>query len=299
MSDETRSLRASRLPLALRSIPDPPKTLRARGSVAAFEAPMIAIVGARRCSDYARDFAFELARQLAIVGVVTVSGLAYGIDAAAHRGALAGGGRTIAVLGGGLRRIYPAAHRGLADTIVSSGGLLLSEYPDDAPSRKHQFPERNRLISGLSLGVVIVEAAASSGSLITARMALEQGREVMAVPGRANDPRQAGSHRLLREGAALIECLEDIEAALELEFVIEHESLVPVGEPATLDSAALDDVSRRVLGEISTSETSVDSIARATSLDTEQVLVAVTLLELDGFVAPSGAGYIRRPFRGP
>ena len=259
---------------------------------------MVAIVGARRCSDYARDFAFELARHLAVVGVVTVSGLAYGIDAAAHRGAMAGGGRTIAVLGGGLGRIYPAAHRGLADTIVSSDGLLLSEYADDAPSRKHQFPERNRLISGLSLGVVIVEAAASSGSLITARMALEQGREVMAMPGRANDPRLAGSHRLLREGAALVERLEDIEAALELEFFVERESTVPAGENGALDSGSLDDVSRRVLAEISTSETSLDSITRTTSFDTEQVLAAVTRLELDGFVAPSGAGYIRRPFRG-
>lgn len=258
---------------------------------------MLAIVGARRCSDYAREFAFELARQLASVGVVTVSGLAYGIDAAAHRGALAGGGRTIAVLGGGLGRIYPAAHRGLADAVVSANGLLVSEYADDAPSRKHQFPARNRIISGLSLGVVIVEAAAASGSLITARMALEQGREVMAVPGRANDPRVAGSHRLLREGAALVERLEDIEHALEMEFSIEHEA--SIGADSAIEQLdRLDDVSRRVLAAVSTSETSVDVIVRGVSLETERVLAALTRLELGGFVAPSGAGYIRRPFHG-
>ena len=303
MTDEDHELSAHRLrpsdfPAALAAIPDAPRALRGVGHFDGLATPMLAIVGARKCTAFAREFAFGLAEQLVGVGITIVSGLAYGVDAAAHAGALAGGGRTIAVLGGGLGRIYPAAHRGLARSIVESRGLLLSEYDDDAPARKHQFPARNRLISGLSQGVVVVEAAAASGSLITARMALEQGREVMAVPGRANDPRVAGSHRLLREGAALVETLADIEAALEWRFVSRTQA-PSNGTANDVDTAAarrLDPAAAKVLDHLSGDAATVDALVQATSLDPEAVLVALTNLELDGFVAASGAGYIRRPF---
>ena len=213
------------LPLALRSIPDPPRRLYCRGDPAALDRPAVAIVGSRRCSRQGRETAFALGRDLIAQGVSVVSGLAYGIDAAAHRGALAtfGDGSalsaphrpvTIAVLGSGLDNIYPRAHAGLAAEIVAAGGAVLSEHEPDEGPRKHHFPARNRIVSGLCLGVVIVEASDKSGSLITARLALEQGRDVMAVPSLVSSPLSAGCHRLIRQGAALVEQAEHVMEAL-------------------------------------------------------------------------------------
>lgn len=213
------ALSGEALPERLRVIPDPPRRLYARGAVEALAAPSVAIVGSRRATRAGRQFAEALAGDLAAAGLVVVSGLAYGIDAAAHRGALVGGGRTVAVLGSGLGHVYPRQHAALAAEIVDGGGALVSEYPDDRAPRKHQFPERNRLISGLSLGVVIVEATTKSGSLITARMAAEQGREVMAVPGPVTSPLSGGCHRLLKSGAALIESADDVLYAVGYDTV--------------------------------------------------------------------------------
>ena len=204
-------------PRLLRCIPDPPDPLRICGrcsDLGAFlSAPAIGIVGSRACSMEAEAFARRLARDLAAGGWVVVSGLARGIDAAAHRGALEVGGRTVAVVGCGLDVVYPRVNRELRCAILADG-LVVGEYSPGTPPYKQNFPARNRILSGLSCGVVVVEAGEHSGSLITARLALEQGREVLAVPGLPLDGRARGSNGLLRAGATLVESARDVVDAL-------------------------------------------------------------------------------------
>ena len=278
------------LPLALRSIPDPPQRLYCRGDPAALDRPAGAIVGSRRCTRQGRETAFALARGLMAQGVSVVSGLAFGIDAAAHRGALAACSdrsalpalrqpATIAVLGSGLDNIYPRVHAGLAAEIVAAGGAVLSEHEHDEGPRKHHFPARNRIVSGLCLGVVIVEASDKSGSLITARLALEQGRDVMAVPSLVSSPLSAGCHRLIRQGAALVEQTEHVLEALALEW----------SQPETRTVESTDVVFEAVGAAI----TSVDEIIAATGLPVEGVLERLTELEIDGLVGAHGGGYVR------
>ena len=278
------------LPLALRSIPDPPRRLYCRGDPAVLDRPAVAIVGSRRCTRQGRETAFALGRGLMGQGVSVVSGLAYGIDAAAHRGALAGCSEgsassapqraaTIAVLGSGLDNIYPKAHAGLAAEIVAAGGAVLSEHERGEGPRKHHFPARNRIVSGLCLGVVIVEASDKSGSLITARLALEQGRDVMAVPSLVSSPLSAGCHRLIRQGAALVEQTEHVLEALGLEWT-QHDTR----------AAGSTDV---VFEAVGATVTSVDEIIAATGLTVEGVLERLMELEIDGLVGAHGGGYIR------
>jgi DNA processing protein len=197
-------------PPNLKQIADPPPFLMARGLLEANDTACVAVVGARAASEAGLRMAQRLGFELAAHGFVVVSGLARGIDGAAHRGALEAGGRTIAVLGCGIDVAYPPEHRGLADTIVERRGAILSELPLGTAPLPENFPSRNRILSGLALGVVIVEAAEKSGSLITARMALEQDRQVFAVPGSPLSGKTRGSNRLLREGAVLVECVEDV-----------------------------------------------------------------------------------------
>lgn len=199
-------------PLLLREIPDPPVTLYVRGAWrACLEAPCVGVVGSRRCSTYGQNVAHQLARELATRGLTVVSGLARGIDAAAHRGALEAGGRTAAVLGTGLDEVYPRDHRRLADEILEGGGALVTQFPLGTPPVSENFPYRNRIISGLSLGVVVVEASENSGSLITARLALEQGREVFAVPGNITSRNSFGTNFLIKgAGAKLIQTWQDV-----------------------------------------------------------------------------------------
>ncbi len=282
------ALRGHALPLPLRAIPDPPARLFCRGDAAALQRPSVAIVGSRRCTRQGGEIAFALARDLAAQGLCIVSGLAYGIDAAAHRGALtatAGQGTTVAVLGGGLGRIYPRAHQQLAAEIVAAGGALATEYAPGAEPRKHHFPARNRIVSGLCLGVVIVEASDRSGSLITARMALEQGRDVMAVPSLVSSPLSAGCHRLIREGAALVERAEHVLEALGLEWTAPS-------APRQRNDGRADDV---VLAQVQATATSLDAIVAATGLPVEDVLERLVELEIEGFVAAHQGGYIRHP----
>src|SRR3989442_9097210 len=196
-------------PRRLREIPDPPVVLAVRGTLVAEDDLAVAVVGARRASEYGRRVAEELGRDLARAGITVVSGLAAGIDAAAHRGALAAGGRTVAVLGTGIDRVYPSWHASLAAEVASQGALV-TEFACGTPPRAFHFPRRNRLISGLSLGTVVVEAAEESGSLITAHCALEQNRAVFAVPGPAGVAAHRGPHRLIRAGATLVTCVEEI-----------------------------------------------------------------------------------------
>ena len=188
-------------PAHLQHIPDPPLLLYLHGHRRALSEPGVAVVGARRCSRVGAEIAANLGAGLASIGLTVVSGLALGVDSAAHRGAIdatrADSSAGVAVLGSGLSGIYPRSNARLAEALVSAGGLLVSEYPPEVPPAKHHFPERNRLISGLSLGVVLVEAGERSGSLITARLALEQGREVLAVPGCLSGGRSRGCHRML------------------------------------------------------------------------------------------------------
>jgi DNA processing protein len=199
-------------PALLREIADPPVTLYARGEWAAcFESPCVGVVGSRRCSTYGQNVATMLARDLAARGVCVVSGLARGIDAAAHRGALEAGGRTVAVLGTGVDEVYPRDHRKLAEEILSGGGALVSQFPLGTPPIPENFPYRNRIISGLALGVVLVEAAENSGSLITARLAMEQNREVYAVPGNVTSRNSFGTNYLIKgAGAKLVQTWQDV-----------------------------------------------------------------------------------------
>jgi DNA processing protein len=197
-------------PSNLRQIPDPPPFLYVRGPLLANDNRCIAIVGARAASDAGRHMARRLARELAAKGLTVVSGLARGIDSEAHIGALEGNGRTIAVMGCGIDVIYPGENRKLAESIVESGGALVTELPVGTPPAAENFPGRNRILSGFCVGVIIVEAAEKSGSLITSRLALEQDREVFAMPGNPLTGKARGSNRLLREGAKLVECVEDI-----------------------------------------------------------------------------------------
>lgn len=195
-------------PALLRAAPDPP-VLSVRGAFAQDDALAVAIVGARQCTPYGVAIAERLAADLSARGVTVVSGLARGIDTAAHRGALAGGGRTVAVLGSGIDVTYPPENRGLAEEIAGRGAVV-SQFPDGTPPARRNFPARNRTLAGLGLGVVVVEAADRSGALITAGYAADLGREVFAVPGRVTSPSSRGAHRLIQDGAKLVQDWSDI-----------------------------------------------------------------------------------------
>ncbi|HZT57146.1 MAG TPA: DNA-processing protein DprA [Pyrinomonadaceae bacterium] len=201
-------------PALLREIPDPPITLYVRGSwQPSLEAPCVGVVGSRRCSTYGQNVAVALARDLASRGVTIISGLARGIDAAAHRGALEAGGRTVAVLGTGIDEVYPRDHSKLAAEILEKGGALVTQFPLGTPPVAENFPYRNRIISGLGLGVIVVEAAENSGSLITTRLAMEQNREVFAVPGNITSRNSFGTNFLIKgAGAKLVQQWQDVAA---------------------------------------------------------------------------------------
>lgn len=266
-------------PPLLHAIHDPPALVYARGSdVRLLCEPVVAIVGSRRATDHGRCVAAEIASFLAGRGVVVASGMAYGIDAAAHRGALQGGGQTIAVWACGLDVIYPPSHAELASRIEESG-LVLSEFPPGTEPRPEFFPQRNRIISGLSIATIIVEAAEKSGSLITARLALEQGREVMAVPGRAGEVNSRGTNRLIRDGAALVESGSDV-----LEII---ERWLPVGPGAKMTGLLGIDVDKDtpLLGAMKgAGAVCVDWLVGQTKLCASEILEALTRLVLAGQV---------------
>ncbi len=265
-------------PPALQAVDAPPPLLAVRGAPAVLERPAIAIVGARNASTAGRLMAERIARGCGEAGVVIVSGLARGIDAAAHNAALATG--TVAVLAGGLDRIYPPEHEGLLADIVARGGAAISEMPMGWTARAHDFPRRNRIISGCSLAVVVVEAARRSGSLHTARFAGEQGRVVLAVPGSPLDPRAEGCNDLIRDGAILARNAADVlEAASPMAG--DHVPAGPVNEdaaPAPLPPVA-DDSRAVVIAALGPTPTAVDALVRHTGLP--QAIVMVILLELE------------------
>jgi DNA processing protein len=265
-------------PEALGEIPDPPPLLYVRGTIEPADALAIAIVGSRHCTPYGLRIAEKLAQALARVGLTVVSGLARGIDAAAHRGALKAGGRTIAVLANGLSRVYPPEHEKLADQIAGQGALL-SESPMGQGPLAQLFPQRNRIISGLALGVVVVEATMRSGSLSTAHHAMEQNRDVFAVPGPVDSLASRGCHRLIRDGAKLVETVDDIleELGPLASEVKPGEDEVPVRHPAEL---ALTDQERSLLGLLGDRPVPVDDLIARTGLTAAQVVATLAILEV-------------------
>jgi DNA processing protein len=282
-------------PALLRQLADPPTVLYVRGDPAVLSLPQIAIVGSRHPTPTGSENAEEFAAELARVGMVITSGLALGIDAAAHRGALKVNGLTLAVCGTGIDQIYPAAHVPLSEAILAKGGAIVSEFPLTTPPWPGNFPQRNRLISGLSHGVLVVEAALRSGSLITARHALEQGREVYAIPGSIHNVQAKGCHALLRQGAKLVETVTDILEELPPTFA-ENSSGYP---PLAISEAAADEDPqiRQILGCIDDAPTTVDHIIERSGLTADAVCSILLTLELQGKVQLTTAGWYCRVHR--
>ncbi|MBB2494310.1 DNA-processing protein DprA [Aquipseudomonas ullengensis] len=269
-------------PALLAELSDAPPLLFVAGDPGLLERPQLAMVGSRRASRPGMDTAAAFARSLAGGGFTITSGLALGIDGAAHQGALDAAGSTVAVLGTGLLRLYPQRHVGLASRIVDGGGALVSELPLDSPPHASNFPRRNRIISGLSLGVLVVEASPSSGSLITARLAAEQGREVYAIPGSIHHPGARGCHQLIREGATLVESVEDILQALR-------------GWQQQVPSTATKPANNHpLLRQLHASPLSSEGLAQACGLALSETLVALTELELQGLVVCEAGRWVPR-----
>lgn len=263
-------------PRALREIPDPPGVLFYVGEILPTDAMAVAIVGTRHASQYGKTQAHRLAAGLARAGITIVSGLARGIDAAAHRGALEAGGRTIAVTAGGVLDIYPPEHKELAGDI-SSHGAIVSENPATARAKRGMFPQRNRIITGLSQGVIVVEAAERSGALISAAQAVDQNREVFAVPGRIDSRNSRGCHGLLRDGAKLVTSVDDVIE--ELGPLIESTRTSDgreIRHPAELQ---LNDQEQRILVAIDTEPTTMDQVVVQSGLPVHRVLSTVSVLE--------------------
>jgi DNA processing protein len=282
------TLADSAYPASLRTLSDPPPILWLSGDSALLNHPSIAIVGSRRASPQGLQDARAFAKHLGEGGLTIVSGLAEGIDGAAHEGALGTIGRTLAVLAHGLDRIYPPVHRALGHKIAQEG-LLVSEYPLQTSALKHHFPERNRLISGLSQGVLVVEAALGSGSLITAQQGLEQGREVMAIPGSIHSPFSKGCHQLIRQGATLVETVHDVWAQLA-PILLRHSSLSGLSSPQTDPISETDPV----LCVLQAGIAGLDEIVNLTRLTAIQVSSILGQEELAGRVVRLSDGRYQR-----
>jgi len=264
-------------PRSLQEIPDPPPVMFMQGRITSQDAIAISIVGSRHGTNYGLQQAERLASGLARAGITVVSGLARGIDGAAHRGALAGGGRTLAVLGSGLLNLYPPEHKDLAKEVRENGALLTESPPRRAPSTG-SFPQRNRIITGLSLGVIVVEASERSGALISARHAMEQNREVFAVPGRVDNRNSRGCHRLIRDGAKLVETVDDVLE--ELGPLVEGSATEEGGEVRHPAELQLNDLEKQVLAAVDTEPTTIDNVAAAAGLPIHNVLATLSVLEM-------------------
>jgi DNA processing protein len=279
-------------PRPLAEICDPPALLFVHGMIQPTDAMAIAVVGARHATHYGKTQAERLAGGLARAGFTVISGLARGIDAAGHRGALSAGGRTLAVLGSGVLNIYPPEHQELAAE-VRAHGAVISEAPPQSSPLSGAFPQRNRIISGLSLGVVVVEASVRSGALITARHAMEQGREVFAVPGPVDSPSSQGCHRLIRDGAKLVERVDDI-----------LEELGPLVQPAQAADGQmvhhpaellLNEPERQVLACIDRQPTPIDRIIATSGMPAAQVLATLSVLEMRRLIRRISGNLVARP----
>ena len=274
-------------PLQLKEIADPPPILFVRGNPDLLSLPQIAIVGSRNPSALGKETAFSFARTLSLYGFVITSGMALGIDGASHRGALYAKGYTVAVAGTGLDRVYPARHKELATEIVNTG-VMISEFPPGTTAKANHFPRRNRIISGLCQGLLVVEAAKQSGSLITARLALEQNREVFAIPGSIHNPLARGCNALIREGAKLVETTQDILEELN-QCYQQDEKLSPFTMQSTLDLEQ-----QTLLNRVMFSPTSIDNLVENTGESVEVISSMLLILELQGYLeATAGGCYVR------
>ncbi len=279
-----------RYPPLLLHLPDAPAVLYVLGEAALLGEPQVAMVGSRNPTPAGRETARDFAAALAHAGLVVTSGLALGIDAACHAGALDAGGETIAVLGTGLDEIYPAANHKLADRIAGRGAVI-TEFPPGTPPLQKNFPHRNRIIAGLSLGTLVVEAACRSGSLITARLAGDAGREVFAIPGSIRSELSHGCHQLIRQGAKLVERPEDLLAELKISLV-DQIVAPPRGTPSS--ASTLDKEYKILLDALAFEPASVDSLIERTGMNSESIASMLLILELEGHVAPHPGGrYIR------
>lgn len=274
-------------PQALLDTADPPTVLYVKGDLSALARPALAIVGSRNATAQGIENARAFAATLAGGGLSIVSGLALGIDAAAHAGAIEGGGTTVAVIGTGADRMYPARNKALAQQIVAHGAIV-SEFPLGTPAAAHNFPRRNRIISGLAQGVLVVEAAPGSGSLITARMANEQGREVFAIPGSIHSPLSRGCHQLIREGAKLVECAEDI---LEERAFAASTTRPPAPRP---DEASADTPPDPVLEALGFDPVTLDTLITRTGLTADSLYAMLLDMELEGRVSRLPGGRFQR-----
>ncbi len=282
-----------RYPAALLDTTDPPLLLFVQGRLDALARPQrLAIVGSRNPTPQGAQNAQAFAQSLAASGLCIVSGLALGIDGAAHEGALRAGGLTLAVVGTGLDRVYPSRHRDLAHRIAEQGALL-SEYPLGAPPLAHHFPQRNRVIAGLSMGTLVVEAALQSGSLITARLASEQGREVFAIPGSIHSPQSRGCHALIRQGAKLVESAQDVLEELRL-----SDPAPRAAGPAALPESESEGASGGLLKALGHDPVGLDALLARTGLPASALQAQLLELELQGLVARLPGGLLQRVGQG-
>ena len=272
-------------PPLLKELSDPPPLLYVIGNPKLLKEPQLAIVGCRRPTPAGRRLAEDFGRELSRNGLVVTSGMAMGVDTAAHQGVLSSYGATVAVLGTGVDVIYPKSNRDLYAAIAMQGALV-SEFPLGTSASPGNFPRRNRIISGLSLGVLVVEAAIKSGSLISARLAGEQGREVFAVPGSVMNPLSKGCHKLLKEGAVLVESAEDVLVELE-------SYLKPILLEEMVEQPEVSDIHRTLLASMSYEPASIDLLCQVSGLPFDELSVLLTELELDGLVESVPGGFIK------
>ncbi|MFK7995679.1 MAG: DNA-processing protein DprA [Granulosicoccus sp.] len=289
-----------RYPALLLDTVDAPPLLYAKGDLAALDYPALAIVGSRKASRQSIDLTRNLAARMAERNVTIVSGLARGIDAAAHEGALAAGGRTIAVAATEPESVYPRCHVGLSQRIIDQGGLILTEYPLAAPTLRWYFPRRNRIISGISLGVLVAEAGLPSGTLTTATHAINQGREVMAIPGSVHNPQARGCHSLIKQGATLVETEQDILDALAWPLLRNLEtSVIPLSEPPEMHDTSPDNASThlpesRILAALTVSPSTIDDLMTHTDCAVSELSTLLGMMEIDGKIrATAGGRYTR------
>jgi DNA processing protein len=286
----------SAYPQSLRTIPDPPGVLFVRGEIVPSDGVAVAIVGTRHATQYGIAQADRLAAGLARCGYTIVSGLARGIDAAAHRGALKAGGRTLAVLGSGVLSVYPPEHESLANEVIARGALI-SENPPRSPPLSGAFPQRNRIITGLSLGVIVVEASERSGALISARHAMEQGRDVFAVPGRVDSRTSRGCHRLIRDGAKLVETIDDVLEELgplaTPTPIASDEAAPPIRHPGELQ---LNEPEKAVLAAIDDEPITIDTVISTSGLPVQNVLSTLSVLEMRRLIRRLGGNRVMRNY---
>lgn len=282
-------------PPLLKTIANPPLLLYVRGNPALLSEPQLAIVGSRNPTPGGREAADGFAEHLARSGLVITSGLALGIDGAAHEGALKAGGATIAVMATGADRLYPGRHRNLAERIVKEGALI-TEMPLGTQPLPALFPQRNRIISGLSLGTLVVEAALRSGSLITARLAMEQAREVFAIPGSIHNPLARGCHQLIRQGAKLVESVKDIleELAPQLSAVLRSDDVPAIFGAQAADADGLDGDYRKLLENMGFDPVSIDQLVERSGLTAQEVASMLLILELSGHIGSRPGGLYQR-----